>query len=66
MKEKLEGKIAAIVDFILKKPENKITMDDYNILAAELRDIRLREQQADSGKRLSEMIALMNTGISAG
>ena len=48
MKEKLENKIEAIVNFIISKPEEKITQEDYNILSAELRDIRFREQQADS------------------
>lgn len=57
MKEKLENKIEAIVDFIINKPENEITLDDYNVLSSELRDIRFREQQADNAKRMSELMA---------
>lgn len=58
MKEKLENKIEAIVTFILNKPKEKITQDDYNILSSELRDIRLREFQADSEKRMADLMAL--------
>lgn len=57
MKEKLENKIEAIVDYIISKPENEITLDDYNVLSSELRDIRFREQQADNAKRMSELMA---------
>lgn len=57
MKEKLEKKIEAIVDYIINKPENEITLDDYNVLSSELRDIRFREQQADNAKRMSELMA---------
>ena len=52
MKEKLEKKIEAIVDYIINKPENEITLDDYNVLSSELRDIRFREQQAENAKRM--------------
>ena len=57
MKEKLENKIEAIVDFIINKSENEITLDDYTILSSELRDIRFREQQVDNAKRMSELVA---------
>ena len=58
MKEKLENKINAIIDFIINKPEEKITQEDYNILSSELRDIRFRETQIDSGKRMAELMAM--------
>lgn len=58
MKEKLESKIEAIINFIINKPEEKITQEDYNILSSELRDIRFREQQADNEKRISELMAI--------
>lgn len=58
MKEKLENKIEAIINFIINKPEEKITQEDYNILSSELRDIRFRESQADNGKRMAELMAL--------
>ena len=65
MKERLENKIEAIVNFIISKPEEKITQEDYNILSAELRDIRFRESQADSGKRMAELMAIAYPGFSA-
>lgn len=64
MKERLENKIEAIVNFIISKPEEKITQEDYNILSAELRDILFREQQADSGKRMAELMAIAYPGFS--
>lgn len=57
MKEKLESKIEAIIDFIINKPEEKITQEDYNILSSELRDLRFREGQADNAKRMAELMA---------
>jgi len=57
MKEQIEEKIERIVDFIINKPLTKITLDDYTILSSELRDIRFRENQADSGKRMAELMA---------
>ena len=57
MKEQIEEKIGEIIGFIIKKPTSKITLNDYTILSSELRDIRVREQQADNGKRMAEIIA---------
>ena len=65
MKERLENKIEAIVNFIISKPEEKITQEDYNILSSELRDIRFRESQADNGKRMAELISIAYPGFSA-
>ena len=65
MKERLENKIEAIIDFIIKKPEKMITQEDYNILSSELRDIRFRESQADSGKRMAELMAIVYPGFSS-
>lgn len=58
MKEELENKIEAIINFILNKPEEKITQEDYNILSSELRDIRFRESEADNEKRIKELMAI--------
>lgn len=63
MKEKIERKIDAIVDFIINKPEEKITQEDYNILSSELRDIRFREHQAQNGKRMAELMATSFPGF---
>lgn len=65
MKEKLENKIDAIINFIINKPEEKITQEDYNILSSELRDIRFRESQADNDKRIAELMSIAYPGYCA-
>jgi len=57
MKEKIENKITEIIELILRKPAVRVTLDDYTILAAELRDIRFREEQEANGKRIAELMA---------
>ena len=57
MKEKIEEKINEIVGYIIRKPEGEITMDDYTVLANELREIRTRESQDESRKRMAELMA---------
>ena len=65
MKEKIENKIEAIINFIINKPEEKVTQEGYCILTAELRDIRFRESQADNGKRMAELMAIAYPGFSS-
>lgn len=64
MEEKIEGKIERIVDYIIGKPLSRITLDDYTILHEEIRDIRLRKSQAESGERLKQLAnALTNADV---
>ena len=56
MKEKIEKKIEAIVDYIISKPEDKFTTDDYMILASEVRDIRFRESQSVKEERMEQLL----------
>ena len=58
MKEKIEKKIEKIVDFIISKPESEITRDDYEIIAAEVRDIRFREAEEERQAKLERMLAM--------
>ena len=64
MKEQIEGKIEELVGFIVNKPVARITLDDYTILSSELRDIRLRESQADNRNRMAELFAMANAPVS--
>jgi len=64
MKEQIEGKISEIIGYIINKPANEITMDDYTILSSELRDIRFRESQADNRNRMAELFAMANAPVS--
>lgn len=57
MKERIEGKINEIIEFIINKPVEEITLDDYTILTNERHDIRSKEAQAENGKRMAELIA---------
>ena len=66
MKDKIETKINSIIDYIIAKPENEITMEDYNILASELRDIRFREQQSEQSERMAKLIAASFPGTMYG
>ena len=56
MKEKIEKKIEAIVDYIISKPESEITPDDYMIIASEVRDIRFRETQSVREERMERLL----------
>ena len=58
MKEKIEKKIEAIVDYIISKPESQITADDYMIIASEVRDIRFREAEENRQERMERMLAM--------
>lgn len=57
MKEKIEVKIESIIDYIISKPDNEITLDDYTILASEVRDIRFREADSASKARMEQLMA---------
>ena len=57
MKEKIERKIEAIIDYIISKPEDKITTDDYMILASEVRDIRFREHESVKEERMERLLS---------
>ena len=63
MKQQIENKINEIIENIIKKPANEITMDDYTILSSELRDIRFRESQEDSRSRMAELLAMANNSV---
>ena len=62
MKEKIEGKIERIVDYIISKPEDRITADDYMIIASEVRDIRFREAEKERQERMEQLLALGGFG----
>ena len=57
MKEKIENKIGKIIDYIISKPEEKITTDDYMILASEVRDIRFRENESVKEERMERILS---------
>ena len=58
MKAKIEAKIEKIVDYIISKPESEITRDDYEIIAAEVKDIRFREDEKEREAKLERLLAM--------
>ena len=64
MKEKIENKIAEIVDAITAKDPGSVTKDDYDTLAAELRRIIYNEEQKEKNRKIAEtMGAMLGTGF---
>lgn len=63
MEEKIESKIAGLVEYIIGKPNEAVTLDDYTILAAELKDIRFRKEQEASSDRLNKLMASVVGGF---
>ena len=57
MKERIETKINDIIEHILAKPVENMNVDDYNILSSELREALFRESQAESGRRMADLLA---------
>ena len=63
MEEKINNKIEALIDYIINKPNEEITLDDYNILSAEIRDIRFRKSQEGSTERMARLMAAAFPGV---
>ena len=57
MEEKIENKMTEVVEYILSKPKETITADEYMILASELKDLRFRREQAEQGDRMGKLLA---------
>ena len=55
----IDKKIKKIVDRIINKPEDKITIDDYTIL----RDVRCMESEADSKRRMERLMSVATSGF---
>ena len=59
MKERIQKKITELVEYIIRKPVSEVTLDEYTVLTNELKGIELRESQADNGKRMAELMAMV-------
>ena len=57
MKEKIQEKINEIIEYIISKPAGEITLDEYTVLTNDLHEIKAMEGQAESGKRMAELVA---------
>lgn len=56
MREKIEVKVAEIIDYILGKEPQNITYNEYRILDAKLTAIKYDEEQKERNKELAEMM----------
>ena len=61
MKEAIETKIEDLVNHIISKPIEEVTLDDYTILTNELREIHNQESQAANGQRMAELMGLITS-----
>lgn len=57
MEEKIQAKIEALVEYIISKPVEAVTSEDYMILSAELKDARFRREQGDSNDKFAKLLA---------
>lgn len=58
MEDIIKNKIESIVKHIASKPNEAITLEDYTILSSELKDIRFRKSQEESGDRFKKLMDL--------
>lgn len=63
MEEKIESKITSLVEYIIGKPNEAMALDDYTILAAELKDARFRREQGESNDRYAKLLATIVPGF---
>jgi len=57
MEEKIQEKINALVEYIISKPVEAVTSEDYMILSAELKDARFRREQGDNNDKFTKLLA---------
>ena len=58
-RKEIDAKLKEIVDHIINKPKDKITLDDYTIL----RDVRSMESESDSRERMERIMSMATAGF---
>ena len=58
-KGKIDEKIEKVVDHIISKPDDEITLDDYTIL----RDVRSMESESDTRERMERLASMAFSGF---
>ena len=58
-KRKIDEKLERIVDNIISKQEDEITLDDYTIL----RDVRSMESESDTRERMERLASMAVSGF---
>ena len=57
MEEKITAKVNSLIEYIISKPNEAMTLDDYTILMNEVKDIRFRKSQDESNGRMAQLLA---------
>lgn len=57
MIEKIESKMAEVVETILAKPTSEFTKSDFDILSAEWGRLKMAIENKEHSKRMAEMVA---------
>ena len=65
MKEAIETKIKELVNYIINKQVEDVTLDDYTILTNELGEILNKESQEANGQRMAELMGLITSNSCA-
>ena len=63
MEEKIQNKITSLVEYIISKPNEALTLDDYTILAAEVKEARFRREQEANNDRYTKLMASIIPGF---
>ena len=63
MEEKIIEKIEELIEYIISKSADAMTLNDYTILHEELKDIRFRREQSESNDRLRQLMATTLPGV---
>ena len=58
-KRKIDEKLERIVDNIISKQDDEITLDDYTIL----RDVRSMESESDTRERMERLASMAVSGF---
>lgn len=59
MFDRIENKLAEVVEAILNKPASEFTKNDYDILSNELYKIHQKERFGEQNKKMMEMLTDM-------
>lgn len=59
MIERIESKMAEVVESILDKPTSEFTKSDFDILASEYGRLKMQIDSKEHSKKMAEMMASM-------
>lgn len=59
MIERIESKMAEVVESILDKPTSEFTKSDFDILASEYGRLKMQIDSREHSKKMAEMMASM-------